>query len=85
VSKTPNTLRVEDINVSFSTEDVNVKIKHVRWNDAMDGFLITSLVTQVLTGHKRSDNGFSSFQVSKVVDVVFVGSSIVVLNKNVRA
>lgn len=51
----------------------------------MDGFMNTSLVEQVLAGHKRSDNGFTTFQVSKAIDRVFNGCRVMVLDKNVRA
>ncbi|KAL2534509.1 Myb DNA-bind 3 domain-containing protein [Abeliophyllum distichum] len=50
--------------------DPTTKIRQVRWNDDMDGFMIISLVNQVLAGHKRSDNGFTSFQISKAVESV---------------
>ena len=82
----PNRFRASlDIDVSSPTGDVNANMKYVRWNDAMDGFLITSLATQVLIGHKRSDNSFLTFQVSKAVDVVFIISGIVVSGKNIKA
>ncbi|KAL2505343.1 Uncharacterized protein Adt_20964 [Abeliophyllum distichum] len=42
-------------------------------------------VHEVLTGHKRSDNGFTSFQVSKAIESVKRGCSVVVSDKNVRA
>ncbi|CAI9758030.1 unnamed protein product [Fraxinus pennsylvanica] len=51
----------------------------------MDGFMITSLVDQVLAGHKRSDNGFTTFQVSKAIDSVNNGCRVMVSDKNVRA
>ncbi|CAI9782133.1 unnamed protein product [Fraxinus pennsylvanica] len=50
----------------------------------MDGFMITSRVEQVLAGHKRSDNGFTSFQVSKAIDRVLNGCEIIVSDNNVR-
>ncbi|CAI9778445.1 unnamed protein product [Fraxinus pennsylvanica] len=63
----------------------NAKTCHVRWSDEMDGFMITSLVEQVLTGHKRSNNGFTTFQASKAIDRVFNGCGVMVSDKNVRA
>ncbi|KAL2493191.1 Myb DNA-bind 3 domain-containing protein [Abeliophyllum distichum] len=65
--------------------DPTTKIRQVRWNDDMDGFMIISLVNQVLAGHKRSDNGFTSFQISKAVESVKHGCGIVVSEKNVRS
>ncbi|KAL2492496.1 Myb DNA-bind 3 domain-containing protein [Abeliophyllum distichum] len=65
--------------------DPTTKIRQVRWNGDMDGFMIISLVNQVLAGHKRSDNGFTSFQISKVVESVKHGCGIVVSEKNVRS
>ncbi|CAI9769476.1 unnamed protein product [Fraxinus pennsylvanica] len=60
----------------------NAKTRNVRWSDEMDGFLITSFVEQVLAGHKRSDNGFTTFQVSKAVDRVLNGCGVMVSDKN---
>ncbi|KAL2492396.1 Myb DNA-bind 3 domain-containing protein [Abeliophyllum distichum] len=60
-------------------------MRQVRWNGEMDGFMITALVNQVLAGHKRSDNGFTSFQVSKAIDSVTNGCGVVVSDKNVRS
>ncbi|KAL2498935.1 Myb DNA-bind 3 domain-containing protein [Abeliophyllum distichum] len=68
-----------------SQVDPNTKTRQVRWNDEMDGFMITALVNQVLAGHKRSDNGFTSFQVSKAIDSVTNGCGVVVSDKNVRS
>ncbi|KAL2502443.1 uncharacterized protein Fot_36291 [Forsythia ovata] len=51
----------------------------------MDGFMIITLVNQVLAGHKRSDNGFTSFQISKAIESVKDGRGIVVSDKNVRS
>ncbi|KAL2475419.1 hypothetical protein Adt_36155 [Abeliophyllum distichum] len=51
----------------------------------MDGFMIVALVNEVLAGHKRSDNGFTSFQISKAIESVKHGCGIVVSDKNVRA
>ncbi|KAL2511151.1 Myb DNA-bind 3 domain-containing protein [Abeliophyllum distichum] len=65
--------------------DPTTKIRQVRWNDDMDGFMIISLVNQVLAGHKRSDNGFTLFQISKAVESMKHGCGIVVSEKNVRS
>ncbi|KAL2484919.1 Myb DNA-bind 3 domain-containing protein [Abeliophyllum distichum] len=51
----------------------------------MDGFMIIALVHQVLASHKRSDNGFTSFQISKVIESVKHMCRVVVSDKNVRA
>ncbi|KAL2545749.1 uncharacterized protein Fot_14982 [Forsythia ovata] len=75
----------EYIDTNNSQVDPNTKIQQVRWNDEMDGFMITALVNQVLAGHKRSDNGFTSFQVSKAIESVTKGCGVVVSEKNVRA
>ncbi|KAL2534702.1 Myb DNA-bind 3 domain-containing protein [Abeliophyllum distichum] len=75
----------EYIDPNNTQVDPNTKIRQVRWNDEMDGFMITALVDQVLAGHKRSDNGFTSFQVSKAIDSVTNGCGVVVSDKNVRA
>ncbi|KAL2500088.1 Myb DNA-bind 3 domain-containing protein [Abeliophyllum distichum] len=61
------------------------KSRQVRWNDDMDGFMIVSLVNEVLAGHKRSDNGFTAFQISKAIESVQNGCGILVSDKNVRA
>ncbi|CAI9778473.1 unnamed protein product [Fraxinus pennsylvanica] len=73
------------IDFGRSKMEPNAKTRNVRWSDEMDGFLITSLVEQVLAGHKRSDNGFTTFQVSKAVDRVLNGCRVMVSDKNVRA
>ncbi|CAI9775652.1 unnamed protein product [Fraxinus pennsylvanica] len=62
----------------------NARTGHVRWSDEMDCFLITSLVEQMLAGHKRSDNDFTTFQVSKAIDMVLNGYGVMVSDKNVR-
>ncbi|CAI9778727.1 unnamed protein product [Fraxinus pennsylvanica] len=74
-----------DIDFGRSQVKPNARTRHVRWSDKMDGFMITSLVEQVLAGHKRSDNGFTSFQVSKAIDRVLNGCGVMVSDKNVRA
>ncbi|KAL2487067.1 Myb DNA-bind 3 domain-containing protein [Abeliophyllum distichum] len=51
----------------------------------MDGYMIAALVNEVLAGHKRSDNGFTSFQVSKAIESVQLGCGVVVSDKNVRS
>ncbi|KAL2549869.1 Uncharacterized protein Fot_11399 [Forsythia ovata] len=63
----------EDIDTNTTQVDPNTKIRQVRWNDEMDGFMIIALVYQVLAGHKRSDNGFTSFHISKAIDSVKQG------------
>ncbi|CAI9770882.1 unnamed protein product [Fraxinus pennsylvanica] len=73
------------IDFGRSQVEPNARTRHVRWSDEMDSFMITSLVEQVLAGHKRSDNGFTSFQVSKAIDKVLNGCGVIVSNKNVRA
>ncbi|KAL2487058.1 Myb DNA-bind 3 domain-containing protein [Abeliophyllum distichum] len=65
--------------------DPSSKIRQVRWNDDMDGYMIAALVNEVLAGHKRSDNGFTSFQVSKAIESVQHGCGVVVSDKNVRS
>ncbi|KAL2479171.1 uncharacterized protein Fot_48185 [Forsythia ovata] len=75
-----------DENDTNSTQvDPSTKIRQVRWNDDMDGFMIIALVNQVSVGHKRSDNGFTSFQISKAMESVKHGCGIVVTEKNVRS
>ncbi|CAI9761021.1 unnamed protein product [Fraxinus pennsylvanica] len=64
--------------------DPNARTRKVRWSDEMDGLMITSLVEQVLAGHKQTDNGFTSFQVSKAMEKVFNGCGVIVSDKNVR-
>ncbi|KAL2453063.1 hypothetical protein Adt_45800 [Abeliophyllum distichum] len=51
----------------------------------MDGLMIVALVNEVLASHKRSDNGFTAFQISKAVESVKNGCGIIVSDKNVRA
>ncbi|KAL2486215.1 Myb DNA-bind 3 domain-containing protein [Abeliophyllum distichum] len=75
----------EDNDTNTTQVDPNTKIRQVHWNDEMDRFMIIALVHQVLAGHKRSDNGFTSFQVSKASKSVKKGCSVVVSEKNVRA
>ncbi|KAL2538057.1 uncharacterized protein Fot_19448 [Forsythia ovata] len=75
-----------DENDTNSTQvDPSTKIRQVRWNDDMDGFMIIALVNQVLVGHKRSDNGFTSFQISKAMESLKHGCGIIVTEKNVRS
>ncbi|KAL2534227.1 Myb DNA-bind 3 domain-containing protein [Abeliophyllum distichum] len=76
---------MEYIELNNTQVDPNTKIRQVRWNDEMDGLMISALVNQVLAGHKRSDNGFTSFQISKAIDSVTKGCEMVVSDKNVRA
>ncbi|KAL2558294.1 uncharacterized protein Fot_03033 [Forsythia ovata] len=75
----------EYIDTNNSQVDPNTKIRQVRWNDEMDGLMIIALVNQVFSGHKRSDNGFTSFQVSKAIESVSNGCGVVVSDKNVRS
>ncbi|CAI9760105.1 unnamed protein product [Fraxinus pennsylvanica] len=51
----------------------------------MDGCMITALLHQVLSSHKRNDNGFSSFHVSKAIESMYNGCGVVVSDNNVRA
>ncbi|KAL2479108.1 uncharacterized protein Fot_48122 [Forsythia ovata] len=82
----PTTATTMDDNDTNSTQiDPSNKIRQVRWNDDIDGFMIIALVNQVLVGHKRSDNGFTSFQISKAIESVKHECGIVVTDKNVRA
>ncbi|KAL2520865.1 uncharacterized protein Fot_24788 [Forsythia ovata] len=76
---------MDDNDTNSTQVDPSTKIRQVRWNDDMDGFMIIALVNQVLAGHKRSDNGFTSFQISKAIESVKHGCGIVVSDKNVRA
>ncbi|KAL2528057.1 uncharacterized protein Fot_20658 [Forsythia ovata] len=76
---------MDDNDTNSTQVDPSTKIRQVRWNDDMDGFMIFVLVNQVLAGHKRSDNGFTSFQISKAIESVKHGCGIVVSDKNVRA
>ncbi|KAL2546861.1 uncharacterized protein Fot_08833 [Forsythia ovata] len=80
---TSTTMDENDTNIS--QVDPSTRIRQVRWNDEMDGFLIIALVNQVLVGHKRSDNGFTSFQISKAMESVKQGCGVVVTEKNVRS
>ncbi|KAL2489743.1 Myb/SANT-like DNA-binding domain-containing protein [Forsythia ovata] len=81
----PTTATTMDDNDTNSTQvDPSTKIRQVRWNDDMDGFMIIALINQVLVGHKRSDNGFTSFQISKAIESVKHECGIVVTDKNVR-
>ncbi|KAL2473450.1 uncharacterized protein Fot_49186 [Forsythia ovata] len=75
----------EYIDTNNSQVDPNTKTRQVRWNDEMDGLMISALVNQVFSGHKRSDNGFTSFQVSKAIESVSNGCGVVVSDKNVRS
>ncbi|KAL2462865.1 Non-specific serine/threonine protein kinase [Forsythia ovata] len=76
---------MDDNDTNISQVDPSTRIRQVRWNDEMDGFLIIALVNQVLVGHKRSDNGFTSFQISKAMESVKQGCGVVVTEKNVRS
>ncbi|KAL2466774.1 Myb DNA-bind 3 domain-containing protein [Abeliophyllum distichum] len=76
---------MDEIDTCTTHVDPSSKIRQVRWNDDMDGFMIAALVHEVLAGHKRSDNGFTPFQVSKVIESVQRWCGIVVSDKNVRA
>ncbi|KAL2466117.1 hypothetical protein Adt_41968 [Abeliophyllum distichum] len=51
----------------------------------MDGLMIVALVNEVLASHKRIDNGFTAFQISKAIESVKNGCGIIVSDKNVRA
>ncbi|KAL2522140.1 uncharacterized protein Fot_26063 [Forsythia ovata] len=75
---------MDDNDTNSTQVDPSTKIRQVRWNDEMDGFMIIALVNQVLVGHKRSDNGFTSFQISKAIESVKHECGIVVIDKNVR-
>ena len=70
---------------SSSQMDPTSKNRHICWNDVMDNYMISALYHQVLTSHKRSDNGVTSSQVSKVIESVNNGCGVVVSEKNVRA
>ncbi|KAL2479463.1 Myb DNA-bind 3 domain-containing protein [Abeliophyllum distichum] len=76
---------MDKIDTCTTHVDPSSKIWQVRWNDDMDGFMIAALVHEVLASHKRSDNGFTSFQVSKAIESVQRGCGVVVSDKNVRA
>ncbi|KAL2487239.1 Uncharacterized protein Adt_31995 [Abeliophyllum distichum] len=75
---------VEDIDLSSTQVDPNSRTHQLGWSDAMDGCMISSLVHQVLASHKRSDNGFTTFQVSKVVESVYNERGVVELDKNIN-
>ncbi|KAL2540498.1 Myb DNA-bind 3 domain-containing protein [Abeliophyllum distichum] len=76
---------MDEMDTGTTHVDPSSKIRQVRWNDDMDGFMIAALVHEVLAGHKRSDNGFTAFQVSKAIESVQRGCGLVVSDKNVRA
>ncbi|KAL2490946.1 Myb DNA-bind 3 domain-containing protein [Abeliophyllum distichum] len=76
---------MDEMDTGTTHVDPSSKIRPVRWNDDMDGFMIAALVHEVLAGHKRSDNGFTAFQVSKAIESVQCGCGLVVSDKNVRA
>ncbi|KAL2497299.1 Myb DNA-bind 3 domain-containing protein [Abeliophyllum distichum] len=76
---------MDDNDTNRTQVDPSTKIRQVRWNDDMDGLMIVALVNEVLAGHKRSDNGFTVFQILKVIESVKNGCGIVVSDKNVRA
>ncbi|KAL2522002.1 uncharacterized protein Fot_25925 [Forsythia ovata] len=70
----PTTATTMDDNDTNSTQvDPSTKIRQVRWNDDMDGFMIIALVNQVLVAHKRT------------IESVKHECGIVVTDKNVRA
>ncbi|CAI9760103.1 unnamed protein product [Fraxinus pennsylvanica] len=84
--RVPRPTTHSDVEELSSTQvDPNSRTRHVRWSDAMDGCMITALLHQVLSSHKRSDNGLSSFHVSKAIESVYNGCGVVVSDKNVRA
>ncbi|KAL2538579.1 uncharacterized protein Fot_19970 [Forsythia ovata] len=66
----------EYIDTNNSQVDPNTKTRQVRWNDEMDGLMITALVNQVFSGHKR---------ISKAIESVSNGCGVVVSDKNVRS
>ncbi|KAL2487238.1 putative myb/SANT-like domain-containing protein [Abeliophyllum distichum] len=67
----PTTAANMDENETNRTHvEPSTKSRQVRWNDDMDGFMIVALVNEVLAGHKRSDNGFTAFQISKAIESV---------------
>ncbi|KAL2486458.1 Myb DNA-bind 3 domain-containing protein [Abeliophyllum distichum] len=76
---------MDDNDTNRTQVDPSTKIRQVRWNDDMDVLMIVALVNEVLVGHKRSDNGFTAFQISKAIESVKNGCGIVVSDKNVRA
>ncbi|KAL2501866.1 uncharacterized protein Fot_35714 [Forsythia ovata] len=85
VPRSTTATNMDDIDTNTTQVNPNTKIRQVRWNDEMDRFMIIALVHQVLAGHKRSDNGFTLFQISKAIESVKHGCGVVVSDKNVRA
>ncbi|XP_022880775.1 uncharacterized protein LOC111398052 [Olea europaea var. sylvestris] len=79
------TLHSDVEEISSTQADPNSRNRQICWSDAMDGYMITALLHQVLSSHKRSDNGFSSFHVSKAIERVHNGYRVMVSDKNVRA
>ncbi|XP_022846363.1 uncharacterized protein LOC111369112 [Olea europaea var. sylvestris] len=79
------TLHSDVEEISSTQADPNSRNRQIRWSDAMDGCMITALLHQVLSSHKRSDNGFSSYHVSKAIENVHNGCGVMVSDKNVRA
>ncbi|XP_022865259.1 uncharacterized protein LOC111385119 [Olea europaea var. sylvestris] len=71
--------------ISSTQVDPNSRNRQIRWSDAMDGCMITALLHEVLSSHKRSDNGFSSYHLSKAIKSVHNGCRVMVFDKNVRA
>ncbi|XP_022890247.1 uncharacterized protein LOC111405537 [Olea europaea var. sylvestris] len=84
VARLTTPLNGNDIDFGTLQVDPNAKTCHIRWSDEMDGYMINSLVEQVLVGHKRSDNGHTSFQVSKAIERLVNGCGVMVSKKNVR-
>ncbi|KAL2454590.1 Myb DNA-bind 3 domain-containing protein [Abeliophyllum distichum] len=85
VPRPTNATNMDEMDTGTTHVDPGSKIRQVRWNDDMDGFMIAALVQEVLAGHKRSDNGFTAFHVSKAIESVQRGCGLVVSDKNVRA
>ncbi|KAL2525894.1 hypothetical protein Adt_10948 [Abeliophyllum distichum] len=85
VPRTTTAANMDDNDTYRTQVDPSTKIRQVRWNDDMDGFMIVALVNEVLADHKRSDNGFIAFQILKAIESVKEGCGIVVSDKNVRA
>ncbi|KAL2470539.1 Myb DNA-bind 3 domain-containing protein [Abeliophyllum distichum] len=82
----PTTAANMDENETNRTQvEPSTKSRQVRWNDDMDGLMIVALVNEVLAGHKRSDNGFTAFQILKAIESMQNGCGILVSDKNVRA
>ena len=69
---------------SSSEMDPTSKNRHTCWNNVIDNCMISALYHQVLTDHKRSDNGVTSSQVSKVIESVNNGCGVVVLAKKCK-